>query len=379
MNIKTITCHDVYNAGASLQAYALSEYLIQQGHDVEIIDYKPEYLSRHYKFSVIYNPVFNKPIIKQLYLIANFPKRIFRYFSKRKVKFDKFKKEILKVTEQRYNSFEELNLSCPEADVFIAGSDQIWNPLFENGKDPAFFLDFVPSDKLKISYAASFAVDELSNSDAKRILPWLKDFDLISVRERSAVKILNQLGFDNVLQVCDPVFLLDRNHWLSFCKARNDSFEKYILVYDFDENHFVQSVAEKYAKEFGVKIYSVFKSNYADKSLNNIGPLEFVNYIKNASFVISNSFHATAFSLIFNKEFFVVNREENINTRMMDLLDNVGLTDRLVYCKEDAISFNQKIRWQSVNTKLLESVKSSKKYLENALSIWEEKTCSKYL
>ena len=149
MNSYTITCHDVYNAGASLQAYALQQYLISLGIDNKIIDYKPDYLSRHYSLTTIDNPKFNKGVLKYVYLTAKFPRRFINLCGLKKKRFDQFRNKYLILTENRYNSNEDLKNSLPEADIYIAGSDQIWNTLFNNGKDPAFYLDFAPDDKIK--------------------------------------------------------------------------------------------------------------------------------------------------------------------------------------------------------------------------------------
>ena len=114
MKIKTITCHDVYNLGASLQAFALQNYLESEGHDVEVIDYKPWYLSNHYKLWGVGNERFHKPILWQLYNLAKFPERVSAL--PRKKVFDEFTKKYLRLTK-RYNSFEELRANPPEADV----------------------------------------------------------------------------------------------------------------------------------------------------------------------------------------------------------------------------------------------------------------------
>ena len=153
MKIRTITCHDVYNVGASLQAYALQTYLKSLGHDVKIIDYKPDYLSKHYRLDVVGNPKYDKPFVREAYLLAKLPERL--HALPRKKTFDSFTAKHLDLT-RRYTSNEELQADPPEADVFFAGSDQIWNPLFPNGKDPAFYLDFALHG-IRASYAASFA------------------------------------------------------------------------------------------------------------------------------------------------------------------------------------------------------------------------------
>ena len=141
MKIKTITCHDVYNVGASLQAYALVTYLRKLGHDAQIIDYKPDYLSNHYPLWGLGNPAYDKPVIRELYNLAKLPGRLKARNGKRKAEYDRFTAEFLPLTPRRYTSNDDLKQNPPEADVYFAGSDQIWNCFFPNGKDPVFLLD----------------------------------------------------------------------------------------------------------------------------------------------------------------------------------------------------------------------------------------------
>lgn len=362
MKIKTITCHDVYNLGASLQAFALATYLTDCGHDVQIINYKPKYL-QHYRLMGVPNPVYNKPFLREAYQIAKFPGRLYeRLTSRRKRKFDAFTARYLPVTEEKYSSCEQLAENPPEADIYIAGSDQIWNPVFKNGKDPAFFLQFVPADKKRLSYAASFAVDYLSGEDQARMKPWLERLDAISVRESSGVCLLENMGLEGV-QVVDPVFLLNREHWEKLAVKPQQS--DYILVYDFDQSALVREVAQKLAAETGKKIVSVFPMEGADAVWAEMGPLEFVGAIRNAGIVLSNSFHASAFSLILHKNFYVVNREEKINTRMRDLLSSVGLLDRLISSTEEIKK--TPIIWERADALLEKQISVSKKYLQEQL------------
>lgn len=198
MKIRTITCHNVYNHGASLQAYALAIYLQDIGNEVEIIDYRPLYLC-HYRLTGVSNPRFDKPILREAYQIAKFPGRLYeRFTSQRKKAFDRFTAEYLPVTRNTFVNVAALQANPPEADLYIAGSDQIWNPLFQNGKDPAFYLDFIPDGKRGISYAASFAVEYLEKQDINRMKPQLKRLAAVSVRERSGVRILSEMGIEAV-------------------------------------------------------------------------------------------------------------------------------------------------------------------------------------
>lgn len=358
MKIKTITCHDVYNLGASLQAYALAAYLKECDHDVQIIDYKPDYLSRHYSLTWVPNPRFDRPVLRQLYLLAKLPGRLKARKSLRKQRFDAFRREYLPLTERRYVSAEELRANCPEAELYIAGSDQIWNPVFPNGRDPAFFLEFVPAEKRKISYAASFSVDKLTKEDSGRMRPWLNHLDAISVREISGVALLENMGLAGV-RVMDPVFLLTKNQWasLSICPDT----QGYILVYDFDNSHRVRDIALELAKRTGKKLVSVFPMEGASQVWSDMGPREFLGAIQHSDMVLSNSFHATAFSLIFQKEFYVVNREEKINTRMRDLLASVSLDGRLISDIPEA----ETVEWSAVQPRVDELVAQSKAFLRD--------------
>lgn len=361
MNIKTITCHDVYNLGASLQAYALAAYLKGQGHQVRIIDYKPEYLSRHYSLSWVANPRFDRPFVRQAYLLAKLPGRLKARRSLRKRRFDAFREEYLPLTEHRYETMEQLRGFCPEADVYIAGSDQIWNPVFPNGRDPAFFLDFVPAGKKKLSYAASFSVDALSDGDRARMKPWLEKLDAVSVRETSGLNLLRSMGLQGTA-VLDPVFLPEREAWesLALCPEEKD----YIFVYDFDGSQQVRGIAEKLSRETGKKIVSVFPMEGAAEVWADMGPREFLGAVLNADWVISNSFHATAFSLIFQKEFYVVNREAQINTRMRDLLAQIALEDRLVSALPEKHASPD---WAAVRKRLDMLTDESKRFLKENL------------
>lgn len=365
MKIKTITCHDVYNSGASLQTYALMSYLENLNHEVEIIDYKPDYLSNHYKLLAVSNPKYETNIIlKIMYIILKFPGRILAL--KNKVPYDQFKKDYLKITKTRYKSNDELKENLPQADVYIAGSDQIWNPTFKNGKDPAFYMDFVPDNKNKISYAASFAVEEFPLELRDKTSKMINRINSISVREKSGLDILSSMNIKDGVQVLDPVFLLDKEHWNSMCNSTNFN-EKYLFVYDFDNNDLIKEIALKIANEKNLKIYTVFKSDYSDKCIKNIGPLDFITYIKNAEFIISNSFHGTAFSLIFEKDFCVVNRQEKINTRMRDLLSDLELDSRLVDKSYDISEISKNIYYDKVSKILNDKVEYSKLFLKSAI------------
>ena len=363
MQIRTITCHDVYNHGASLQAYALQTYIESLGHSVEIIDYKPDYLSRHYLLWKIDNPVYEKPVVKQLYILAKLPGRIMSL--KRKRIFDDFTRKYLKLTK-RYNNIEELRACPPKADVYIAGSDQIWNTLFQNGRDAAFYLDFAPKNTRRLSYAASFATEYVLEQYKPFVRKMLQNFDKISIREQSSLPLLESLGRRDGVVVCDPVFLLPREHWESLL-PQVFTKEKYLLVYDTEFSNRVKEISKRIAKEKNLKIYNVSASciGYADKELWASSPLDFVRWVHDAEYVVSNSFHATAFSVIFECDFCVVNRAEGINERMKSLLSCYGLGERLVTHYSPALLSS--VDYHKIVPILQKDINNSKEFLSTAL------------
>lgn len=336
MKIKTITCHDVYNYGASLQAFSLQYFLEKNGHDVEIIDYKPSYLDFPYKISLFVHP--DSPvrkytdkniILRFLYAL----KRFIWYVPSldRKKAFDKFTLHYLKRTK-KYKSNADLLSNVPEADTYIVGSDQVWNSItMLNGLDPAFYLQFAPKAKKKIAYAASFGSTSISSKYKKEITKWLTYFDAISVRETSGIDILDELGIKGT-HVCDPVFLLSEEEWKKQFGIVTTN-EKYVLIYNLTTiNEKLIKDAKKTADYLGIKLYSVspMKISLADKNYTKVGPSTFVSLIFNASYVFTNSFHATAFSIISQRQFCTYNYHSKSNSsRMYSILKELDMLDRL--------------------------------------------------
>ncbi|RLL42767.1 polysaccharide pyruvyl transferase family protein [Oceanobacillus piezotolerans] len=366
MKIYTITCHDVYNHGASLQAYALMKYLNNMGHNVQIINYKPSYLSNHYKIFKIANPKWDQNVFSRLiYLLLKVPMRIPEL--KRKKAFDNFTSTYLTLSPERYQSNEELKDKLPFADVYICGSDQIWNTVFQNGKDPAFYLDFAPKQSIKASYAASFSTEEIDQQYIPFVRKAVKSLDTVSVREKSGVAILNKLGIKDAIHVVDPTLLLSMEEWNQI--AEYEFKEDYILIYDFDNNDLIRELAKKISEKKGLKIYSINpgKVNYADKYFKYVGPEVFVSLIRDASFILSNSFHAAVFSVVFQRNFAIVNRKESINTRMRDFLADIGLEDRLINADFNIKALLKAIDYRKSESILQGDIRKSKKYFDHIL------------
>lgn len=342
MIIDTITCHNVYNYGASLQAYALQHYLESLGHEVKIIDFQPWFhRDRYNPFFItpggkLYSICKTCPPLKYILVPLKYRSRLISMVKTwgRKKAFDDFTKQYLSLT-CRYNTSEELKANPPHADVYIAGSDQIWNTESYNGKEPGYFLDF--GTVKKISYAASFAVSEIQEEWCPFVKRQLSHFQHISVREKTGLSILKSLGIQNGAQVVDPVFLLSAEEWKALAhKAKGYGLKEnnYIVVYDFLNDERIAAFAKKLKEQTNMTVVSINDFNvlpYVDININDAGPLEFVSLISKAATVVCSSFHASAFSLIFKKPFYVFPLiGQNNSSRMEDLLNLIGHHERFM-------------------------------------------------
>lgn len=367
MKIRTITCHDVANYGAALQALALQTYFEKQGHDVRIIDYVPEYIKPYDIWKVnpashLYKPSKYFFAFKLFWALRKYIH--IRPTMKRLEAFKEFNDRYLKLT-CHYSSYEELANNPPEADIYIAGSDQIWRTNLNNGKDPAFYLQFGGRGVRRISYAASFGLPHLTDGMDYLVRTYLSGMDAISVRELSGIEILEKFGLHGKL-VVDPVFLLTKSEWIELLDLKETLVtEPYLLVYDLNKRNMSnekQAFVQRYAKKNGLKIVAVNdnrETGYADVNINNAGPIEFVNLIAGAEFVLSDSFHATAFSCIMHTPFRVYFNLKQA-ARIKDFLKMVGLD----YCMNCLIEDDYKFDWDKVQSILCERIMDSKKYLD---------------
>lgn len=366
MKICTITCHDVYNQGASLQAYALMSYLKKLGHEVEIINYKPKYLDIDYIFFAINSPRWKKHLLlKIVYLLLKIPERLGELPTKHG--FDAFRRSCMTLTAKRYGSNEELRSDPPKADAYICGSDQIWNCNIPNGRDPAFYLDFAPSSAITLSYAASFAMDHIPEDIKDELRRRIDKLQYISVREIDAVRMLHELGIDRAMHVLDPVFLLEKSEWEEMAEPAPKG--RYILIFCFDNENIGLGIAKKIAAIKNCPIYAANSAPLrgADRNLGFASPREFLGLIRNAQYVVTNSFHAVAFATIFNVEFLAFGRTEKMNSRITGLLRSLELQERYL----PGTDFDPR-KLPSVNYpeagKRIEAMKErSKRFLENAL------------
>lgn len=315
MRICTITCSNSDNHGARLQAYALARYLKDQGHEVFIIDYRPPYLDPSYR--IFYWP--GSSLKEWAKFFFRFPQRI-RSKARHK-SFVSFSERYLPLTSKIYRSVHDLRQNPPAADLYIAGSDQIWNTFFPNGTDPAFYLDFGAPSIRRESYAASFATNDLRPGTEDFVKTNLARFERISVREAAGLTILERLGIHGGIREDDPVFLLSAKQWEEMADGTGRG-EHYLLVYDFFSDPALKEKARKTAKDRNLSIYAAcpFRQHYADRNYTTAGPETFVSLVRNATCVVTNSFHAIAFCIIFQRKFVFVERPDGLNERITDLL-----------------------------------------------------------
>lgn len=328
MKIGIITFHRAENFGSALQAFALSKYLESVGHFVTIIDFVFEQdMQQYHLFRMhVYGERKRAIIGDLLYLKRN---------ASRKFNFDSFRKLYLKMTPKTYkssNSLAELNESF---DCFICGSDQIWNLNCTNGIVPEYFLEFVDDKKLKVAIAPSMPapVDEKYYRKLKTLIDRL---NFISVREKTTIEYLkNQVRIlKPIIQSCDPTLLLKAVDYINIFHLDRHS-KDYIFVYilgDVAQNNKIVEEALRLQKKTSLKIKYVFmrriKSLKSSDYCLGIGPREFLQLILDAKYVITDSFHATVFSMQFATDFCVFPRRGS-EARMTELLESVGLQQHL--------------------------------------------------
>lgn len=315
MSIKVVTFHFANNYGAVLQAYALQTYLERYGH-VDFLNYEPEHLKKLYSLNPLSSGFHPREIVRKTLTIP--------YRKKQSDLFSKFRREQLKCTIDDVSSRETVSRTLNTADVVVYGSDQIWN-LNITHNDSVYFGDLVKKNVRKVAYAASFGADNDHEIICQYIDTYLKTFDAISVREASGTNSLKENGIHSCELVCDPVFLLDKNKWGELASKPTEKIEqRFILYYALRKDENLIQSTQKIGHDYGIPVYSIHpngdKSFMLENQLHKVGPREFLWLIKNAEFICTNSFHAVAFSSIFQKKVLFYGYE-NGKGRVESLLD----------------------------------------------------------
>lgn len=341
-----------------LQCYALQQFLAHKGYKVEVIDYRPEYLRKEYelfnRLRIADSSIFRilKNIIRDLWLLP--------FWLRRHRAFGRFSKEELCL------SGKVSGKDIPDDyDVYVVGSDQIWNPLITNGYDDVYFcrFKFEKGKRRYMSYAASMEVAALGKEEASSLSLLLNGFDAISVREDILVDMLQPYTKCKIEQVLDPTLLLDVAVWDRIVIRPRDR-QKYVFVYQVRENEHTMRVAQSVADELQAKVVTVVPY-FCKKSFGMQTPGEFVGLIKYAECVVTTSFHGTAFSVIFNKPFYTLLLKSGSDTRSSSLLHSIGLGNRLVAL--DEVPRFSGIDYTAANEALLRMREQSECFVENSL------------
>ena len=358
MKIGILTFHCAHNYGAVLQCYALQQYLKGCGHEVSVIDYRPKYLLRGYeKFSL------------RNWLSPNLFRTIKKMFT------EPF---LLKDRIRRWNEFNEFicgfNLYPVDKfkkkngfDKVIYGSDQIWNTFLTGGKvDGHYWGQYSPHKS--ISYAASMGEYRPSSEELAQIQSFLNSFLSLSVREQEIQELLQPLTSNKIELVCDPVFLLSKDQWDRLTQQQRNTKEPYVLCYNLFQSPECKKQAEIVSKHLGIKLLEIVgaitSDSYKSDIIRSIGPLAFVEYIKEASFVVTSSFHGTAFSLIFQRPFYVIGLKQRAG-RVQSLLKIANLESRLLSCVTTEVI--SKIDYTTAEKLLQRYIDDSKTYIMNSL------------
>ena len=366
MKINIITLHRGENYGSVLQTFALQEELKEQGCSVRVLDYIPYRCTNRGLLHKLKNksPKFKNPLLLLAARILIYPS----YMRKNRVFADYLKRNI-DLSDVKFSLSDEAKGLFDDADIFCTGSDQVWNSHWNDGIDKALFLDFAPKGKMCFSYAASIGLSSLPENEKEETKRLLEKYEFLSMREDSGVAILKELGLDSV-QVLDPTLLFDKEWWNKYASNKYQG-EKYVLTYNLHHDPEIDRYAQTIAKKYGLKVFNV-SYNWHDVvrkgQLKWCPPVEdFLGLIRDARFVIADSFHAVAFSSIFEKQFVSI-CPEIASSRITSLLSLLGLEERLEYGFKDTTILEKEIDFKKVGERLEKERAKSHAYLNNVLS-----------
>lgn len=362
MKIGLLTFHAAHNYGAVLQAYATQEKIKEMGFSIEMIDYNPSYLIKQklFPFSAKASVLVNLKLFVEG--LITFPWKL-----KRQNNFQNFISQQLNLSNKKYQNqpFTENT----DYDLFVMGSDQIWNCKLTKGFDAVYLGNFkIKPTAKKITYAASMSHYGLTNNQVEEFSNLLTNFDDISVREEELQQyLLNNYNKETTV-VLDPTFLLDAQKWSSMA-VKPKTTKKYVLVYSIDLREDALRMANAIAKEINAEVIELsmgVDKNVLKNKYQTASPEEYVGLFEHAEFVITSSFHGTAFSVIFNKPFFSIAHGSDKDSRQKTILNNLGVIDRFI--PKDANPGFKTLDYTIPNQKLNALRETSLEFLNNNLS-----------
>ena len=325
MKIDIVTLHRAQNYGSVLQTFALQKQIEKLGHQAYILDYYPERYTNKGLLKRLKNKSsrFNNPLVLLIAKLLIYPS-----YLKKGIQFNKFM-HYLNLEKPSFATNEEGMGRFTDADAYCAGSDQIWNSHWNEGVEKALFLDFVPKGKLCLSYAASIGLSNIPANEIDETKLLLDKFEFLSLREDKGVELVRELGRTDAVQCLDPTLLMSKEEWSLYA---DDSYKgkEYVLTYNLHHDPEIDKCAKAIASKYHLQIRNI---SYNWHDIVRHGHLDwcptvegFLGLIKNAKYVVADSFHATAFSIIFEKPFVVITPEV-ASSRLSSLLKMLGLDD----------------------------------------------------
>jgi len=368
MKIAIVTYYSAHNYGAMLQAFALQYELAQMGH-------APVHLNLRKIFGT--TSKYNRRRIRSISdLRAKIVYILSRGFLERRfARFEEFLASEL-IETRHYKSEDELIQAPPDVDAYVYGSDQIWN--LQSGIDQRFFGAYAPKDTPILSYAPSFGAHVIPDQIREEVKGLLMRFDYLSVREEEGRQMVEDLTGKPVTKVIDPIFLVDDATWKSL-ETPPKVKRPYIAFYSLESSKRVSGIVRKISKELSMPVVVLGKPGTFMATCSSIlaidsGPREFLGWIRNASLVLTNSFHATAFAVKFGVPLITIAHSHR-NSRMEDLLSGIGAEDRII-AEKGALAGKER-DWllaeppPETTTRISAQVATSRKYLEESLKAAE--------
>jgi polysaccharide pyruvyl transferase WcaK-like protein len=363
MKIGILTYHRAHNYGAMLQAYAMLITLRDNGHNAILIDYWPE--SHRVQYALLQPNRGTTLILKIKHMVANTITFLRRY--RRIRKFESFCNRYLYIDNQ-VKYIDGQQLITEQFDCVIVGSDQIWRNTDSSSKyigfDPVYFCQNIGTDIKCISYAASMGIIRLSPEDKNTLKQYLLRFNRILVRENSLKEVVNNLGYMSDV-VLDPTLLLTNEQWNKLLPKNRFHKAPYVLYYELIPSKDATRFARSKAKDLGCKLLvMVARIPLIPKAghISYASPIEFLQAIRDAEFVIATSFHGTVFSIIFEKQFLTIGLKQNAD-RVITLLQQLGLSEHY----QDTPKQVAEINYAHIKTTFKNLVVRSKQLLFNSI------------
>lgn len=365
--IGIITMHRINNYGSVLQAFALQYIIEKMGFDVQLIDYNYPNIFQYTRGVALPKNDWKAKVIKGMSWLH--PYNRYDY------KFQDFRNRYFKLSPY-YKDFDVIHQKAISYDLYITGSDQVWNPKFTKG-DTTFLLDFAEKNANKISYASSFSCTQLGKEYEATYSELLAQYQAISVREWGGVELVKRLTGQQAVITVDPTLLLDDNAWKTVvskrCRYSKNYILLYVLSYSFNPIPYIYDLALYLSKKLNLRIVVLGKHPYLSKyknveSILDAGPLEFLQLIENAVCVVTSSFHGTAFSVNYKKPVYAVVNGKNDDDRISSFLSDVSLDKSIIPVRTPLeiipLDMNLEFSWNILNQKR----KYSLSYLENAIN-----------